>query len=284
MAQLYHLRGSVGYGNNCVSIVLDRRWREEVAGLLRVQCRLLRKLGRLQKVERDLFMRVQRSRRRDGRTAIRQIERERRRLGRELHTGVGQMLAAMRLQLEFITSQLSSPPPIVSQALGRLLTLVQEALQEVRGISKSLHPPEWQRLSLESALQQLWDLSGIAERCQVNMCIQPLPHEADLEVKVLLYRAAQEALSNLIRHSRARQIDLSLVVGDGQLVLRIHDDGVGFDVERHFAASAAIASGIGIRSIRDQAESIGGKLTIKSGPPGTTLEVTAPFSQSPVGV
>ena len=130
-----------GCGKPACPSCSDRRWREEVAGLLRVQCRLLRKLGRLQKAERDLFMRVQRSRRRDGRTAIRQIERERRRLGRELHTGVGQMLAAMRLQLEFISAQLPSPPPVVGQALGRLLTLAQEALQEVRGISKSLASP-----------------------------------------------------------------------------------------------------------------------------------------------
>jgi signal transduction histidine kinase len=280
MTQFYHLRGSIKIAA-CPSAPLDRHWRDELTGLLGVQCGLLRKLGRLQDAERRLFSRVQRSRKRDGRTAIRQIERERRRLGRELHTGVGQMLAAMRLQLEFISAQLTTPPPAVDQALGRLLTLAQEALQEVRGISKNLHPPEWQRLSLESALQQLWDLSGIAERCQVRLVIQPLPREPDLEVKVLLYRAAQEALSNLIRHSQAQHIDLCLEARQDQLVLLIQDDGIGFDVDRHFAAPAAIAGGIGIRSIRDQAESIGGKMVLKSGPLGTTLEVTAPFPPGP---
>ena len=59
-----------------------------------------------------------------------------------------------------------------------------------------LHPPEWQRLTLESALQQLWDISGIPEKYQVSLHIQPLPREPELEVKVLMYRAAQEALSN----------------------------------------------------------------------------------------
>lgn len=283
MTQPYHPREGTGWALASTSAPWEKPWREELAGLLRIQCELLRKVARLQKAERDLFQRVQSSRRRGGRTAIVQIERERRRLSRELHTGVGQMLAAMRLQLEFISTQLPDPPPAVAQALSRLLVLAQEGLEEVRGISRSLHPPEWQRLSLETALRQLWDLSGIAERCEVTVRITELPRDPDLEVKVLLYRAAQEALSNLTRHSGARHVDLSLEVRENQLVLTIHDDGVGFDVARYLTAPAAISSGIGLRSIRDQAEAIGGKLVVKSGPLGTTLEITAPFAQSPKG-
>jgi len=208
-----------------------------------------------------------------------QIELERQRLGRELHTGVGQMLAAIHLQLEIIGAQAIEPPAAVKQALGRISTLANEALQQVRAVSRRLHPPEWQRLTLEAALVQLWDISGIPQRFQTSLRITPLPHEPALEVKVLMYRATQEALSNLIRHSRATRIDLRLEPIDGSLVLTIQDNGVGFDARRQFSAPANVAAGIGLRSIREQAASIGAKLTVESSPVGTKLEVSAPFSQ-----
>ena len=188
------------------------------------------------------------------------------------------MLAAMRLQLEFITAQLSSPPPIVSQALGRLLTLVQEALQEVRGISKSLASPGMAaalaRIRPATTMGPQRDRRAVSGRiCVSNRCRTRRTGSQNPP----LSRSTGGAVEPRSATPGPVTSDLRLEVGDGNSVLRIHDDGVGFDVERHFAASAAIASGIGIRSIRDQAESIGGKLIVKSGPPGTTLEVTAPF-------
>jgi two-component system NarL family sensor kinase len=94
-----------------------------------------------------------------------------------------------------------------------------------------------------------------------------------------MYRAAQEALSNLIRHSRATSIDLTLDLVETSLVLTIQDNGVGFDARRQFSAPASVASGIGLRSIREQAAAVGGKLIVESSPAGTKLEVSAPFSR-----
>lgn len=255
----------------------DAGYREN-AGLMLIQNNLLRHYFRLQHVERDLSARARLKRHGGGRQSILQIERERQRLGRELHTGVGQMLAAIRLQLEIIGAQAPETPAVVKQALGRISTLANEALQQVRSVSKRLHPPEWQRLTLEAALQQLWEISGIPQRFKTSLRITPLPHEPALEVKILMYRAAQEALSNLIRHSGATGIDLTLDPIDGFLVLTIQDNGVGFDARRQFSAPASVASGIGLRSIREQAASVGGKLVVESSPAGTRLEVSAPFS------
>jgi signal transduction histidine kinase len=178
-----------------------------------LQSSLLRHCLRLQRAERDLstFARQQRP-------------------GRELHTGLGQMLAAIRLQLETVAALLPDPPTLVQQALSRISTLANEALEQVRSVSSRLHPPEWQRLTLEAALQQLWDLSGIPQRFEASLRIQPLPHEPDLEVKVLMYRAAQEALSNVVRHARATRVDAALETRDDRMILTIQDDGVGFDV------------------------------------------------------
>jgi two-component system, NarL family, sensor kinase len=93
-----------------------------------------------------------------------------------------------------------------------------------------------------------------------------------------LYRAAQEAVSNLMRHARATRITL-LLEGDEQTVtLAVVDNGVGFDAPALFTSPASLTAGIGLRSIRDQAEAVGGKMTVESGPNGTKLEITVPCS------
>jgi signal transduction histidine kinase len=105
-----------------------------------------------------------------------------------------------------------------------------------------------------------------------------LPHEPELEVKVLIYRAAQEALSNMARHARATRVDAALETRDNRVFLSIRDDGLGFDVAGLLRGPASLASGIGLRSIREQAAALGGKLEIESSPAGTTLIVSVPFS------
>ena len=156
--------------------------------------------------------------------------------------------------------------------------LANDALEQVRSVSRRLHPPEWQRLTLETALQQLWDLSGIPQRFAASLRIQPLPHEPDLDVKVLLYRAAQEAFSNVARHARATRVDAALETRDDCAILTVQDDGVGFDVAGLLRGPASVASGIGLRSIHEQAAALGGRLEIESTPTGTRLVVSVPFS------
>ena len=246
--------------------------------LLRLQGKLLLHYFRLLKAERALARRVLQHRPPRGIRALRQIELERERLGRELHTSVGQQLSAIRLQAEVIASQFSAASGPVRQALDRIFTLSADALEQVRSISKRLHPPEWQRLSLAAALEQLWELSGIPQRFEASFRIGPLPREPELDAKTLIYRAAQEAVSNLIRHSRASRVEAALAERAGQLVLTFQDNGVGFDVHRLFSAPPSVTGGIGLRSIRDQAEGVGGKLVVESGPQGTKLEVTVPFA------
>ncbi|HJZ95850.1 MAG TPA: sensor histidine kinase [Candidatus Solibacter sp.] len=251
-------------------------------GLIAVQRSLIAHLFRLLIAERRLFLRV-RPGRQSGRRAIRQIEQERRRLGSELHTGAGQSLAAIRMQLELIGSELESPPPRVQHALERIGSLTESTLQQVRSISKALHPPEWQRLALDDALRQLWENSGIADRFEAVLELDRLTAEPDLEVKVLIYRAMQEALSNLIRHSKATRVTAALRHDTaGRLTLTIRDNGVGFDTEQLLRGRPDVSGGLGIRSIRELAEALGGTLNILSGPAGTELilsVVSAPVGQ-----
>jgi len=250
---------------------------EDSGLLLDMQSGLLRRYFRLQDAERQLSTRTRGLRRATPAQTLLQIERERERLGIELHTGVGQTLAAIRLQLEIIASQLADAPAAVKQALSRISILATEALDYVRSVSKRLHPPEWQRLTLGAALAQLWEMSGVPERYQGSIEIDALVHEPAHEIKVLMYRAAQEALSNL-RHSRAARVSISLRQSGETLVLTIEDNGVGFDPHQLFSAAPSVAAGLGLRSVREQAALLGGGLIVQSGPNGTKLEVIAPFA------
>jgi two-component system, NarL family, sensor kinase len=260
---------------------IDSRMRttlgEEAGGLLDVQSRLMRHYFRLRRAERNLANLTHANRPPAGISAVRQIELERARLSRDLHTGVGQLLVAIRLQLEVIATQLTNAPNGVQQALNRIATLANDAGEQVRSLSRRLHPPEWQRLGLETAVQQLWESSGVPQRFEATLHIEPLPRDPEQETKVLVYRAAQEALTNLVRHARATRVEMTLSGRGDHVVLRIQDNGVGFDVPKLLSAPANVAQGIGLRSIREQALSLGGTLEIVSGGGGTKLELSAPL-------
>lgn len=233
---------------------------------------LLGRYFQLERAERKLAASIRGARDSRRAPALHQIERERQRLGRDLHTGVGQMLAAIRLQLEVIAAQTPNLAQEVQQALGRIDWLSQEALQQVRGISRRLYPPEWQRLSIEEALRQLWEFTGIAQRFDGRLSLNRLPREPSQEIKVLIYRTAQEGLSNIARHSTASRVKMTLETISDRIVLTMHDDGRGFD-----PAAPGSDAGIGLRSMRDAAAEVGAKFDVESAPGSTTLSVCAPF-------
>jgi two-component system NarL family sensor kinase len=186
------------------------------------------------------------------------------------------LLSAIRLQAEMGT-QLGRPPGPARESLERISRLAQDAMEQVRALSLRLHPPEWQRLTLEAAIRELWELSGIPQRFESSLRIQAFARQPSLELKTLAYRAAQEALSNIARHAHATRVEASLETRGNRLALTIHDNGAGFDAAALLSAPPSLAAGIGLRSIREQAAALGGKLTVESGPNGTTLELLAPF-------
>jgi len=244
--------------------------------LFRVQGKFLRDCERLRAAERRLSRRVEQRSKGKPVNLLLQLEGERQRVSRELHTNVGQLLAAIRLQLELLTIELPDCGPAVNERVEKIGDLNSQALDQVRNISQQLHPPLWQKLRIEDALRQLWELSGIPQRFQARFTIAPLPEEPPLDARIVLYRAAQEAMSNVIRHARASQVNAWLEHDPNQLVLRFEDDGAGFDTARLSAAGASLSAGIGLRTIREQAESLKGTLEVESSPQGTRLLLTLP--------
>jgi two-component system NarL family sensor kinase len=252
---------------------LEDRVRESSRVLIELEERLLSRLRRLQKVDSRLVKVVARRRQYAGRRAVRQIERERNRLARELHTGVGQLLATIRVQVDLIKAQLPSPPDPVVESLNRISALAGSALEEVRGISKKFYAPEWLRLSLGEAIRELVEASGLSQRFGFSLDISPLSVDPDPDIKTLFYRTAQEAISNVTRHSQATEVRVVLERAGAGVRLAVQDNGTGFDVEKTLSG----ASGIGLRALREQAADLGGKAMIRSGAEGTTLEIFVPI-------
>ncbi len=240
--------------------------------LVALESRVLEKHFRLLRAQQALDSQCRRSRKDLGALLMAQLERERARLGRELHAGAGQALSGIKIHLELVQRLLAEPPAAVQESLRKIDALTQQALMEIRSVSRSLHPPDWQGMKLRAALQNLWEASGIPQKFRASLRLGELSAEPSLAVRALIYRAAQEAISNALRHSGATAIGLSLEESAGRIVLRVEDNGKGFQNEQ-----ARVSPGIGLRAMAEQARSLEGALEITSGPDGTTLKVSAPL-------
>ena len=259
--------------------LIQNRAQQLTWALVQLECRQVERLQRLSAAERQLAGTVRQKRGAKGRNAVRILELERQRIARELHTGVGQALAAIKIQTEIVNFNLPDPPPPIRQAVDRIAMLADDALAQVRSVSKRLHPPQWQQLPLDSALRQLWDMTGLEAKFESEVRLNRPPVELAPEVKTLFYRTAQEALSNILRHSGAKRIQLILQMVRDRLVLQVRDNGTGFNAQRVLARAPGAAGGIGLPALLEQARAIGAKLLVKSGRLGTTLELSVGLSR-----
>lgn len=205
-----------------------------------------------------------------ARQVVQSQENERAYLSRELHDGTGQTLVSIKLLMDSAIGQIErgrqSVPPPLAQARGR----IDEALGEVRTISHRLRPVVLDTLGLPSALRHLGE--EFAEHAQLAFFMRLRGAEIDLpdEIKTVLFRITQEALTNIDKHARASRVDLRLIYRLGGVRLTLADDGRGFDVQ---AISADPRRGIGLRNMRERAESIGGQVRVQSRPGGPTRVV-----------
>jgi signal transduction histidine kinase len=254
--------------------------RVDLAGLEAVQSSMMRNYFRLLRAQEQLERRAQLVHAAPAVAVIGQLEAERARLGHELHAGAGQALAGIKIHLELIDAALVNPPEPVRASLHRIGLLAQEALQQLRSISRRIHPPDWQRMTLAQALEALWDTSGIARKFDAALDIAPLPAEPGHYARVLLYRTAQEAITNVVRHSGATRVKLSLAPRAGTVALSVEDNGSGFDVHSVLDGPGPASGGIGLLSMRDQLRCAGGEMYLESGPGGTRLTVCVPADES----
>jgi PAS domain S-box-containing protein len=203
-------------------------------------------------------------------------EAERRRVARELHDGVNQLLSSVAFRIEGIETRLGSGGTLFEEA-GRTKFLLTKAIQEVRKISENLLPSELDALGLLPAVRSL--LEEIMERSalEIDLTSHRLPKRLAPELELTLFRIIQESLSNIEKHAHATRATVSLTVKDASLHLRIHDNGRGF-LESLDIKSGRPRQGMGLVNIRERTAFAGGMAAVRSSPEtGTEILVRLPL-------
>ncbi|MET4102073.1 two-component system NarL family sensor kinase [Roseovarius sp. MBR-78] len=202
-------------------------------------------------------------------------EEERGRVARELHDGISQILVGVRYALETARRRLAAGDARAEDTLTRGAAHLSTAIQEVRRISRDLRPGALDDLGLGPALKALAEdfgrRTGIATRFDTVV----FRNRLDEEAKIALYRVAQEALTNIERHSGATRVHIDLRGHAGGGTLRITDNGCGLDAGQ---ARPGAGGGIGLRNMQERIEQIDGRLVIRSSPQGTEIEATVPLT------
>jgi signal transduction histidine kinase len=197
-------------------------------------------------------------------------EEKRRLLRRELHDGIGPRLAGQPLALDAVSHLLRENPDAAVELLQEIKTHSQTAISEIRRLARDLRPPALDDLGLLLALEeQIESYRHLAPR--ISLHAPPQLPALPAAVEVAAYRIIQEALTNVVRHADASQCDVRLALDDDALTISVRDDGRGLP--------ATYRSGVGMQSIRERTEELGGQLTIASTPGrGTTITVCFPLN------
>jgi two-component system sensor histidine kinase UhpB len=215
----------------------------------------------------SMLDRLEDERRESARRALAAQESERSRVARELHDEVGQTLTAVALQAERAAA---ADDGRQRQALAEIAETVQRSLEDVHRIGRELRPEALDDLGLVNALialcSRVTQQTGVPVRRDLEGHLPTLPREIEL----VIYRVAQEGLTNAIRHARGTEATVSLRHGNGRIVLTVADDGSGIGEPTRLG---------GLAGMRERAMLIGSQLEVRSGPAGGTeivLDVIVP--------
>jgi signal transduction histidine kinase len=189
-------------------------------------------------------------------------EEDRKRIARDLHDGVGQSLLLIKKQLEASHA--------TSMDNQRMIT---DTLEEVRSISRDLHPFQLEKFGLTTTLNDMVEKVGHASDIFITKEIDPVDGLLSEKAEINVFRTVQEALSNIVKHAEASAAKVTIRQEAGGIFLKIQDNGKGFDHELAVVKSKSL----GLRTMYERISSIGGKLKIEKGAPkGTVIEIQIP--------
>ena len=195
-------------------------------------------------------------------------EDERHRVGRELHDDIAQRLALHEIDLENLRDSLAAAGQhSQAQLVSELHLKVDELSRDVHDLSRDLHASRLQFLGLPLALRELCEKISVQQRIPINLHIAELPGAMPADLALCIYRIAQEALNNVVKHSRTHEALIELTCSEDTIVLKVTDFGVGFD-------PSAPRAGIGFASMRERLRVFGGELFAES-IPGNRTEIVA---------
>jgi two-component system, NarL family, sensor histidine kinase UhpB len=213
-----------------------------------------------------------------SRRATEVLEAERRHLSRELHDEVGQVLTAVKINLESVARQISEPALI--ERLRDSMEVTSIALSQVRRLSLNLRPAQLDDMGLVSALRGHLNRQAAVGNFTAHFDATTLPRRMSNEIETACFRVSQEAITNILRHAKARNVWIELGTDPGQVILSVRDDGVGFVVEAG-ANRATSGESLGLLSMEERVALIGGTLTVHSQlGHGTEVRARVPLARS----
>jgi PAS domain S-box len=202
-------------------------------------------------------------------------EAERQSIARELHDQIGQVLTAIHLNLQAVwtTCESNEARALIDEGVA----IVDEALGQVRNLSFELRPSLLDDLGLATALRWYTDrfTQRTAIRSTTTINLPEPPARLTRELETACFRIVQEALTNVVRHARAKNVSIRLQKRNGEIRLTVKDDGSGFDA--HSQNLAPFTSHVGLRGMRERALALGGRLDVRSSPRGTRISATFPI-------
>jgi signal transduction histidine kinase len=207
---------------------------------------------------------------------------ERRRIARELHDSVGQLLAAISMNSGVVYGESHKLSPKAAKCVAENALMVEEINKQIRTISYLLHPPLLDETGLPSALR--WYVDGFSERGKIEVKLnipsdfQRLPEEMELSI----FRMVQECLTNIHRHAASPTAAIRITQDKGYLTVEIEDAGKGIPVEKQLALESSVQTGVGFRGMRERLRRLGGTLEIQSNGHGTRVTAILPVAHAPV--
>jgi PAS domain S-box-containing protein len=199
-------------------------------------------------------------------------EEERTSIAREIHDELGQQLTVLKMDIAWIDRKLNSVDPAIKEKLSDLINVLNQTVKTVRRISSELRPSLLDDLGLTAAIE--WHLKEFGKRSGIKTKLDAPAEELSLNdaTKTALFRIMQESLTNVARHSQAETVRVNLFQRNGNIVLRIQDDGIGFNHEE-----VGHKRTLGLLGMKERTEMIGGKYKISSSEDmGTTVLVSVP--------
>lgn len=199
-------------------------------------------------------------------------ENERRRIATELHDGVGQMMSAARMNLSTWEKDIRLQDDTQQSRFEKIVSLVDESCKEVRAVSHSMMPNALLKRGLAAAVRDFIDKID-TQIIKVQLHAEGLNERLDNTTESMLYRIIQECVNNVVKHSRASHLDISLIKEPDGISLSIEDNGVGFD-----SKATDMLEGIGLKNIASRVQFLKGTIDIDSAPgKGTLIAIHVPL-------
>ena len=208
-------------------------------------------------------------------------ETERRRVARDLHDSVNQILSSVKFRIQSVEEKLLDHDEAAWKEATKAKSLLEKAMQEVRRISRNLRPSELDDLGLAAALRSLCGEFSERTGVVIELATARLPQNVPGEIELNLYRIIQEALNNIEKHSRATDVTLRLAREGSFLRATIRDNGRGFDPLLTHHRAGKKNHGMGLVDIKERAAFVGGHCAVQSVPGrGTELAIAIPLNQT----